>query len=542
MNHLYYGDNLQVLHDHVASECVDLIYLDPPFNSHATYNTWFQAPTGERSTAQAKAFSDTWNWSTSTSAEYDQVMLGPRTDVAEMLIGMRSFLHENSMMAYLVMMTARMIELHRVLKPSGTLYLHCDPHADAYLRIMLDAVFGPRFVNSITRRRQSAHSDAKQGSRHFGRIHDTILVYAKSSNRKDRVWNTQYIPYTEEEIDNEFRFKDELGRYALKDMSGPGGSRNGNPTYEVMGVSKAWRSSKTSMASLMSEPSIPEVAKLMRGKWQSNQWYQVKGRIVQTNAGNVPMIKKYLSESPGKQVQDIWTEKELWNLSSGAKEATGWPTQKPVALLERIIAASSNHEDIVLDPCCGCGSTIEAAEKLGRQWIGIDITHSAINEVEARLRNMSPIPIWQTHGRPKDLAGAAKLATDNPHEFQAWAFSLVMDRTYETPKYGADRGVDGVGFFTTDDGKTHGKLIASVKGGSRITPSMVRDFAGTMERENAQIGVMILLTPPTPEMLLAANTKGMYKGVPKIQILTIAEWFNGIRLKLPTVNLQPSFI
>ena len=380
MNTLYYGDNLQVLRKSIQNESVDLIYLDPPFNSQATYNVLFKAPTGEQSQAQIEAFKDTWHWNLHTENAFNEAMQSGNTEVAEMLRAMRSFLKENDMMAYITMMAIRLIESHRVLKPTGSLYLHCDPTASHYLKILLDAVFEARgFRTEISWRRQSAHNDAKQGRKQYGNVRDVIFFYTRSD---DWTWNWLYTVYDESYIKDFYKFT-EPGtgrRYRLSDLTGPGGAAKGNPSYEVMGVTRYWRYSKKKMQELINQ-----------------------GRVIQTKPGGVPAYKRYLDEMPGVALQNDWQD----ILPSSGGESLGYPTQKPLALLERIIQASTNEGDTVLDPFCGCGTAVHAAQKLQREWIGIDITHLAISLIEKRLKDAFPGMSFLVHGTPKRLGRSA---------------------------------------------------------------------------------------------------------------------------------------
>jgi DNA modification methylase len=514
-NHLYYGDNLQILREHIADESVDLIYLDPPFNSQATYNVLFRAPTGEQSAAQIEAFDDTWHWNQSAEQAFDEVMQSGNTDAAEMLRAMRAFLKENDVMAYLTMMAVRLLELHRVLKPAGSLYLHCDPTASHYLKILLDAVFGKtNYRNEIAWKRSSAHNDGKQGRRQYGRVQDIIFFYTKSHMW---AWNQNFSDYSEDYLREFYKYTEEgTGRrYRLGDLTGPGGAAKGNPAYELMGVTRHWRYSREKMAKLAAE-----------------------GRIVQTKPGAVPAYKRYLDEMPGVPLQDIWTD--ISPIGAQAQERLGYPTQKPVALLERIVAASSNPGDLVLDPFCGCGTTIHAAEKLGRRWIGIDITHLAISLIEKRLNDAFPAVAYHVHGTPKDLGGARALAAADKYQFQWWAVSLVHAVPYGGKRKGADRGIDGLIYFKPD-GKTTEKAIVSVKGGEHVSVPMIRDLGHVVEREQARIGVFLCLAEPTQPMRTEAIKAGFYETpahgkVPKIQILTIAELLEGAKPQIPMVD------
>ena len=256
------------------------------------------------------------------------------------------------MMAYLVMMAPRLVELHRVLKPTGSLYLHCDPTVGHYLKILLDSVFGKeQFRSEISWKRTGAHSDTKQGRKQHGRVHDLIFFYSKGNSW---TWNPLYTEYDQDYIDQFYRHVEpETGRrYRLDNLTGPGGADKGK-SYEVLGVTRYWRYSQERMAELIGQ-----------------------GRIVQSRPGAVPAYKRYLDEMPGIPLQDFWTD--IKPIGSRARERLGYPTQKPQALLERIIQSSSNPGDVVLDPFCGCGTAVAAAQQLNRRWLGIDVTHLAV--------------------------------------------------------------------------------------------------------------------------------------------------------------------
>ena len=501
-NSLFYGDNLEVLREHLADDSVDLVYLDPPFNSNASYNVLFKEPEGHRSQAQIEAFDDTWHWTDAAERAFDEVMRSGNSEAAEMLRAMRGFLRENDLMAYLAMMAVRLIELHRVLKPSGALYLHCDPTASHYLKILLDAVFGKgRFVNEITWKRSHAHSDHKQGATHYGRLSDRILYYAKS---EQHIWNVQYTAYSQEYVARDYRRVEPDGRcYRLDNIQGPGGAEKGNPYYEVMGVSRHWRYSRKRMEELIA-----------------------RGLVVQTRPGAVPQLKRYLDEMPGVPLQDIWTDIDIINNRS--KELLGYPTQKPVALLERIVAASSNEADLVLDPFCGCGTTLHAAAKLNRRWIGVDITHLAINLIRKRLRGAFPELAFDIVGVPKDLDGARALAGQDKYEFQKWVLSMLDAVPYKGGKKGGDGGVDGYVYFKPD-GKTTEKAVVSVKGGASLTPAMVKDLIVTVDQQGAKMGFFVTLEAPTKGMIAQAAAAGFYVTefgrFAKIQIVEVASLF-----------------
>jgi len=509
-NTLYYGDNLVILREHVKDESVDLVYLDPPFNSNANYNVLFKAPDGHDSHAQMEAFEDTWHWTDAAEQAFDDVMKSGNADVAEMLRAMRSFLKENDMMAYLAMMAVRLIELHRVLKPTGSIYLHCDPTASHYLKLLLDAVFGKaNFKNEIVWRR--SHPKGHAFTR-FATSHDVILYFAKDSSRAE--WNPSYRPLGDDAVEAQYSLKDADGRrYQLTSLLNPNPDRP-NLTYEFLGVTKVWRWTRDRM----------------------EQAYK-NGEIVVPKGGKgIPRYKRYLDEQEGVPIGDFWDDIGI----AAGNERLGYPTQKPLALLERILSASSNEGDVVLDPFCGCGTTVHAAQKLKRQWIGIDITHLAISLIQKRMRDAFGKDLAiEVVGVPKDVEGARELAAADKYQFQWWAVSLVDAVPFGGKKKGADSGIDGYIYFKPD-GKTTEKAIVSVKGGENVSVQMIRDLGHVVEREKAKIGVFITLADPTRPMMTEAVAAGFYETeygqFPKLQILTIADLFDGKRPKLPWVD------
>lgn len=515
-NTLFYGDNLDILRRYVPDASVDLIYLDPPFNSARNYNVLFKDDRGQDSEAQIVAFEDTWTWTAEAALLFDE--LRTQTRLAETIEALIGLTRKGPMGAYLVMMAARLLELHRVLKPTGSLYLHCDPTASHYLKIILDAVFDPRnFRNEIIWKRNSAHSDTRQGAQHYGRITDTILFYSKGDTV---TWNQQYTPYDEEYINRDYRRVDPDGRrYRLSDIQGPGGAAKGNPYYEVMGVWRHWRYSQERMEELIRQ-----------------------GRIIQTRPGAVPQYKRYLDEMPGIGLQNLWTDIQVINNRS--KELLGYPTQKPVSLLERIISVSSNPGDLVLDPFCGCGTTIAAAEQLGRRWVGIDITHLAIALQKYRLKDSFPDAVYTVIGEPEDLGAARQLAQDDRYQFQWWALSLVQARPLGgeaggAGKKGADKGVDGVITFVDDASGKLKRAMVQVKSG-KVSSRDIRDLVGVLDREKAQIGLFITLEEPTRDMTAEAAGAGVYTAAwsqerfPRMQILTIAQLLRRVRPQMPS--------
>ena len=512
-NALYYGDNLKVLRESIASDSVDLIYLDPPFNSNANYNVLFKAPSGEQSQAQIEAFEDTWHWNETAELAFDEVVTGPHSDAAIMLRAMRSALGENDMMAYLAMMAVRLIELHRVLKPTGSLYLHCDPTASHYLKIILDSIFSPVcFQNEITWKRTFTHGD----SRTWSRAADKVFFYTKTDTF---TWNIPYEKHSSAYIESHYSQIDDKGRhYQLTSILSP--SPRPNMTYEWKGFPPppmGWRFSREKMSELDAQGLI---------------WYP-RRKDGSLDIERRPRFKRYLDEQKGTVVTTIWTD--ISPIISQAQERLGYPTQKPLALLERIISASSNEGDVVLDPFCGCGTTIHAAQKLNRQWIGIDVTHLAIALIERRMKDAFPGIAYDVHGVPKDHAGARDLADRDKHEFQKWITATIGAQPYKGGRKGMDRGIDGYLHFRDADRKPQFAII-SVKGGATKSGD-VRDLKGTMEREKAALGIFLSLNEPTREMEKEAASAGFYETggmkVPRVQILTAAQVLDNRRPQVP---------
>ncbi len=506
-NTLFYGDNLDVLRNEIGDESVDLVYLDPPFNSNATYNVIFSSPAGEKSQAQVQAFKDSWNWHLDGAERaYGDILKSSYSDAAELIVALRKVLGESDLMAYLTMMGVRLVELHRVLKPAGSLYLHCDPTASHYLKILMDAFFGRyKFGNEIIWQRTNAKSHAFT---RFSSGHDVIFRFCKSENE---TWNSQYLSHTETYIKSHYANIEEATgrRYTLGDCLNPNPNRP-NLTYEWRGLTGVRRWTREKM-----------------------QQYHDEGRIIYTKTG-MPRYKRYLDEMPGTPLTDVWSD--IFPINSQAQERLGYPTQKPVALLERIVAASSNEGDLVLDPFCGCGTTVHAAQKLNRRWIGIDITHLAIRLIDRRMRKAFPGINFDILGVPKDLDGAQALADADKHQFQLWALSLVEAQPFKGGVKGADGGVDGIVWFHPDKKVTE-KAIVSVKGGKHVSDTHVKDLITTVEHTGAKMGVFVTLAPPTKPMMVRAASAGFYKTefgeFPKVQILTVQELLEGKQPFMP---------
>lgn len=511
-NTLYYGDNLDVLRKEIKDETVDLVYLDPPFNSNASYNVLFKAHSGKGSQAQIEAFEDTWDWGPHAEAAIEDVIKSGNPDAANLITAMRKFLGDNAIMAYLAMMAVRLIELHRVLKDTGSLYLHCDPTASHYLKLVLDSIFGiENYRNEIIWKRKAGRGETNKEAIRFGVSSDTILFYAKS---KKAVFHRQLTKSNPDYIASKFVHQDPDGRrYRLDNITSP--SFRPNLVYEYKGIKpppKGWAVSPERMKQMDDEgllhiPSDPTM------------------RIQR---------KRYLDKLEGETVDSLWTD--IPPINSQAQERLGYPTQKPLALLERILKASSNEGDIVLDPFCGCGTTIHAAQKLDRQWIGIDITHLAIGLIESRLKAAFPGIKFTVEGTPKDFEAAVDLATRDKFQFQWWAVTLVNAVPYGGKKKGADSGIDGY-YYCKPDGKQTEAGIVSVKGGDHPGVKDVRDLVGVVQREKAPVGVLITLRDPTGPMKSEAAKAGSFDCAwgkfQKVQIVTVKELLDGKNLKLP---------
>ena len=525
LNTLYYGDNLPVLREHLDDESADLIYLDPPFNSNASYNVLFKEQSGEESPAQIRAFTDTWQWTQETERAYEQEIIlnsDIPANVKDMVSAFRQFIGRNRMMAYLVMMTPRLVELRRVLKPTGSIYLHCDPTASHYLKILMDTLFGVRnFRNEITWQRTESHNTAGR----YGNIADILLFYTKSDHP---VWNRGFHKYARGETQyseqqmKRFRYIDEDGRrYRLDDLTAPRPNSDSGK-FE-------WRGT------------IPGPTRGWGYKIEQLEEWWTNGRIRTKRDGTPRMdgLKVYLDESEGKPLQNIWYD--VPRIPNTSSERLGYPTQKPLALLDRIIQVSSNEGEVVLDPFCGCGTTVEAAENLGRRWIGIDITHLAVATMKNRIKtafDLLPEKDYQVIGEPVDVGSARALAAQDRYQFQYWAVSLLEAAPVDQTKKGADKGIDGVVHFIDGQRRSTKKAVVQVKSGKVSSPH-IRDLKGTVEREKAAMGLFITLEEPTSAMSAEAVSAGFYysnlwqRDYPKIQIRTIADLLEGRNFDLP---------
>ena len=470
-NQLYYGDNLQILREYIPDQSIDLIYLDPPFNSNRNYNVLFKEENSTDSEAQITAFEDTWHWDQKASEIYRELITDTPEQISGMIGALKDFIGENQMMAYLVMMTARLIELHLVLKPTGSLYLHCDPTASHYLKIVLDAVFGGQYFRNEIIWHYRKWSVRQQ---QFVRNHDIVFFYSKSDSN-ERVFNQLLME----------RAASTLKRF---------------------------------------------------GKSKIVSGHDQKGKRLPSKTENI--------ESEGVALDDVW------DIGRVPPVKQFYPTQKPLELLERIISASSNEGDLVLDPFCGCGTTVHAAEKLGRRWIGIDITHLSTSLSKYRLKDAFDLiegKGYDVIGEPQDTAAARQLAQEDRYQFQWWSLSLIQAKPVGGQKgskkgeKGKDRGIDGVITLMDDPYGKPKRILVQVKSG-KVGVKDIRDLVGTVEREKAAIGVFVTLGKPTRDMKREAVSAGIYhspgwnRDYPKIQILTTEQLLNREEIQMPPVR------
>ncbi len=563
-NRLYYGDNLEILRnrEYFPDEFVDLIYLDPPFNSNRDHNVLFQSESGVDSEAQITAFEDTWHWGETAERTFDDLVLDAPQKVSTAISALMDLIDRNPMMAYLVMMTVRLVELHRVLKSTGSLYLHCDPTASHYLKIVLDAVFSPLyFRNEIIWRRSGSHGKVKR----LAPIHDTILFYTKSDKY---LWNTIYKPYMRRHVEKAFVQDGEGWRtnYSGNVLTGSG-IRRGLSGQPWRGFDPTPKGRHWAIPGRLLDD-IPEDLSDLNQHEKMDRLYEL-GYIKIVEGHQWPTYEVHMSDAAGQPAPDIWayqphTEGTVFGTDEGIDSDVKWlgprdperltyPTQKPEALLERIIRASSNEGDLVLDPFCGCGTAIAAAHKLGREWIGIDITHLSIALQKYRLQNMFELVSgadYEVIGEPATADAARELAQDSANEgrfqFEWWALSLVRAKPVggktgsRKGKKGADRGVDGIiSFFERIDARKRTcKVIVQVKSG-KVKSGDIRDLKGTIEREKAAIGVFITLEKPTQAMIKESLSAGWYESPSwggrhrRLQILTIDDLFDGAGIDMP---------
>lgn len=553
---LFFGDNLKVLREKMPTLAesdergFDLIYLDPPFNSNRNYNVLFKEGV-EDSPAQLQAFEDAWQWGAEAMQQFEELVQDSRypQKVSDLIQGLDKLLGRTDLLAYLVMMTARLVELHGGLKETGSLYLHCDPTVSHYLKLVLDAIFGvENFRSEIVWKRSSAHSDTKQGRKIHGHIHDIILFYSKSD---DWTWNPVYTPYDADYLESEYRHVTPEGR-RYKETDVTAAKPGGDTAYE-------WRLKRRAGSDERWQPDFDDEYKRPKEgmaytgirPYKGRFWaysrenmtqFWKEGRLIHRETG-MPRLMHLADEMPGVSLQDLWMDIKPVTPS----ERLGYPTQKPEALLERIIQSSTNEGDWVLDPFGGCGTTAVAAEKLKRNWCIIDVTTLAINLVKRRMEDTWPElkDQMEVDGYPADLAGAKALFDHDPFEFEYWCCDLVDARPAgdkaKGKMKGADRGIDGIITFpdTSAAGMEYRKLLVQVKGG-HVKSGDIRDFRGTIAREKAAGGIFITLQKPSGPMRQDAVEAGTFtyqltgQDYAAIQILTVEELLTGRRPEHPS--------
>lgn len=533
---------------------------EPPFNSEAVYNVTF-ADAGDAS-AQIHAFDDTWKWSVETGQQYDYLVSGgglPEKP-AEALRAIRALVRESPLTAYMVNMTPRMVELHRVLKSTGSLYLHCDPTASHYLKVMLDSIFGPKcFRSEIIWRRTGAHGKARR----FTPVHDVILFYTKTDG-DGYTWNRPTLPYMKGHVAEYFVQDGDTWRtnYYGNVLTGSG-LRGGESGMSWKGFNPSDKNRHWAIPGKLVEDCGEDFSGMTQHQ-KMDRLFEL-GYITITEGEAWPMYQHSIKPSDGVTAPDIWayqpyTEGTVFDveapgftssngidadvrwLSPKDRERLGYPTQKPVGLLERIIAASSNEGDLVMDPFCGCGTTLDAAIRLSRRWIGIDITYIAVDLIRNRLRTTYTEAIDATYevlGLPEDLAAAHDLFERDPLEFERWAVSLV--RGTPNTKQVADRGVDGIIRYYRGKREKPGRIAVSVKGGKQLNPQMVRDLVGVIGSDDTiDGGILVTRYAPTSGMKKAAAEAGSYLGPagnpnPKVQILTVEQLLGGEKPQVPLI-------
>ncbi|GAO38349.1 putative DNA-methyltransferase [Sphingomonas changbaiensis NBRC 104936] len=534
---LFYGDNLEVLRSKVATDSVDLCYIDPPFNSKRNYFQIYNNQ-GSEDRALAQAFVDTWEWGDEAReglewiTDLAQLNSGKLTEqTVELIKGLEKVLKRGSLFAYIVHMTLRIVEIRRVLKPNGSFYLHCDPTASHYLKLICDAVFcgqGGDYKNEIAWKRTSSHNDASQGLSRYGRAHDIIFFYSKS---KSPTWNLQFADYSEAYKKQHYsNIAPDGRRYKTSDLTAakPGG----DVSYEFKGVKppegRFWAYSRANM-----------------------EKFDAEGRLQFAAKSGMPRLRHFLDEMPGVPLGDQWDD--IPPINSQAAERLGYPTQKPEALLERIIRASSNEGDVVLDAYCGCGTSVAVAQRLNRNWIGIDITYQSIALILKRLEDTYPAEWPQIEatilldGVPRDMASAVALANRKDDktrkEFEKWALlTYSRNQARINEKKGADGGIDGIAYFLIDK-DTNGKAAFQVKSGG-ATRNTLAALNSDRQRVKAEFGILISMDAATPSMKNEIAEAGKYKHPlldredDRLQVVTVEEILAGKRLDLPMARVD----
>lgn len=537
-NQLFYGDNLTIMRQ-MPNACVDLIYLDPPFNSQRNYNLIYKKLTGQPVPEQEEAFCDAWEMDPEKEAMVRRMPIVLREYGAddEFVAFWKAWIDalrhtQPRLLAYLVYMSFRLFEMKRILRPTGSLYLHCDPTASHYIKVIMDGVFRHQnFRSEIIWKRTSAHSGAKR----FGPNFDIILFYSKSDNY---TWNSPLVPHDPSYVERFYRFEDERGKFRLSDLTGAG-TRNG-------ASGSPWKGVNPTAAGRHWAVPKEAVEEVMGGKDTSALNTQEKldlidraGRVYWPSSGSVPAYKRYWNEmKEGQQIQAIWDD--ISPIGAQAEERLGYPTQKPIKLLRRIIEASSNEGDVVFDPFCGCGTTVFAAHLEKRKWIGCDIAILSVQLIRVVLDKWYGLKEgkhYEVHGVPRSYEAAVELFEHDPRQFQHWAVEIAGG--FASTKHTGDKGIDGRIHFETKAGLRN--MVISVKGG-HLTPAYVRELRGVIAREDTEMGGFICLQPPTKGMNQEVAAAGMYtylgKDYPRLQIRMVQDLLDGKGFDTPS-KVQP---
>ena len=538
---LYYGDCLDWMQEWPTS-CVDLIYLDPPFNSNTNYNILFGRGNGRP--AQVRAFGDTWRWDDAAASRLERIRNAVSHPAHKAVSGFEMQIGESGMLAYLTYMAERVAEMKRLLKPTGNVFLHCDDTASHYLRILMDGIFGAaNYRNHITWRRSVAHNDPRR----FGRIADHILFYAASD---EFYWNgdAARVPKTSDEMRALYPSTDDRGRYRNADLTGPAhGAERGSPStqpwsgYDVFAMGRVWSAPLTGRYAEYIERNFIPGYRDIQDIHERLDALDKAGLIRHPEeGGRWPGLKRYADADTGNPPQNIILEpRGFTNFSARRGEYLGYPTQKPVGLLEKLIPAACPEGGLVLDPFCGCGTTIIAAQNLGRLWAGVDISASAIDIIQERRLGAIGIKA-ETRGIPADMESARRLASDKPLDFEAWAVTRIPGLAPNEVRVG-DGGIDGRGsLLTRPENRRQRLVLAQVKGG-RFSLSQFRNFLHTIERDNAAMGIYITLDrvgsrTARSEAAGMGNIQVGASTYPRAQLWSIADYFNGRMPNLPAMS------
>lgn len=542
MNHLYYGDCLSVM-ERIKLNSVDLIYLDPPFNSNRNYNAIYKDETGNPLPEQVDAFCDTWELTPEREHEARTVPALMRAsgidhDTANLWgLWMKALRKtQPSLLAYMTYMVPRLLRMYPLMKSTGSLYYHCDPTASHYIKPFLDAIFGhDYFQNEIVWRRvKGGKSDAGQ----YGRSSDRLLFYTRSDSF---YFDPPRFPdHDPEVIEKWYRDHDDIGRYTKHKLTASGSTKgdSGQP----------WRGKAPTGHWV--------VPRILQGRYEEATGQKLTGSVrerldiladngfIEFSSNGLPYFRRYLHDAKPPRVHDIWVDADVKPMARNAKERMGYDTQKPLGLMRRIIETSCPPDGLVLDPFCGCATTLVAAHQLGRRWIGIDIAIHAIKRVsQVRLQDRCGLREgvhFEVDGIPNSVESAEALWKQDKYQFQKWAVEQIDG--FCTTRQSADGGVDGrIYFYTDEHGDAIQNMIVEVKGGRRVGVSVLRELRGVVDREDALLGCLIVQHPPSRQQQREYNKEIIGAGrvilngweYPRLQVLSVQEILDGIRPAVP---------